>query len=94
MIHFFCITYHIRQYPHIADDVCDSKVQRFGVSAHQHGQIRGMHHKTDIGVPTWVIMQVLLLLFMNLIIVGMRRRHAESVHRVVMQMIGWINIIL
>ena len=41
-------------------------------------------HKTDLGGPTWVIMKGLLSLFM----------HAERcVHRVVRQMIGWINII-
>ena len=52
-------------------------------------------HKTDLGGPTWVIMQGLLSLFMNLILVGMLGRHAEScVHRVVRQMIVRITIIL
>ena len=35
-------------------------------------------YKTDLGGPTWVIMKGLLSLFMNLIIVGMLGRHAES----------------
>ena len=46
-------------------------------------------HKTDLGGPTWVIMQGLLSLFMNLILVGMLGRYAESgMHRVVRQVIG------